>query len=110
MASLLLTFIIYDRRIVVFAINEVRSDIVVAVPADGILGTSATETPDHGTLLRLACPLKFLCLRLSMRQGFDGVTATYLRNLGCSQLLLSRARRVRTIDLCTGSELVLSLS
>ena len=39
LTALLLTLILYDRWIVVFTIDHACRDIIVAVPADGILGT-----------------------------------------------------------------------
>ena len=104
---MLLALIFYDRWIVVFTIDEVCSDIVVAVPTDGILGTGAAKASDHGALLCCACFLEFLDLRLSMGQGFDSITATYLCNLGRSRFFLSWATCIRTVELGTACELIL---
>ena len=107
MSARLLAILPRDRRVVVLPIDQARSDVVVAIAPDRVLGARAAQAPHHGILFRLGRLLKFLSLGLAVGQGFDGTAATDLSNLRIRNLLLSRPGWLSPVYLRTARKLVL---
>ena len=96
----------HNRRVVVFAVDQGRSHIVVAVATDCVLRPSAAEAADDGGLLRLARLLQLLRLELRARERLHGAAAANLGHLDGRHLLLGLLRRVSPVQRIARGELI----